>query len=62
MSCPRTASAKVFQEARRLLRPNGYLAFMDMNPKSEVHAQNAPLHPDVTQEHRTLPGWTTFTF
>lgn len=39
---PRTATVQVFQEARRLLRPNGYLAFMDMNPKSEVHAKMPP--------------------
>ncbi|NJM66960.1 MAG: class I SAM-dependent methyltransferase [Acaryochloris sp. RU_4_1] len=36
---PRTATQKIFTEARRLLRPQGHLAMMDMNPDSEVHRQ-----------------------
>ena len=36
---PQTATKQVFQEARRLLRPGGYLAIMDMNPQSEVYAK-----------------------
>ncbi|NJK41249.1 MAG: methyltransferase domain-containing protein [Acaryochloridaceae cyanobacterium SU_2_1] len=34
---PRTATQQIFAEARRLLRPQGHLAVMDMNPESEVH-------------------------
>lgn len=39
---PQTAAIATFQEARRLLRPGGYLAIMDMNPKSETHAKMPP--------------------
>jgi len=39
---PRTATMQLLGEAKRLLRPSGYLAIMDMNPKSEVHAQMPP--------------------
>lgn len=39
---PRTAAIEVFREARRLLRPGGHFALMDMNPKSEVHAKMPP--------------------
>lgn len=39
---PQSATRKIFQEARRLLRPNGYLAIMDMNPKSEAFAKMPP--------------------
>jgi ubiquinone/menaquinone biosynthesis C-methylase UbiE len=39
---PQSASRQIFQEARRLLRPGGYLAIMDMNPKSEVYAKMPP--------------------
>lgn len=39
---PRTATEEIFREARRLLRPGGYLAMMDMNPHSEVHAKMPP--------------------
>ncbi len=39
---PRTATMQIFREARRLLRPSGHLAVMDMNPKSEVHAKMPP--------------------
>lgn len=34
---PQSATQQIFHEARRLLRPGGYLAIMDMNPKSEVY-------------------------
>lgn len=39
---PQKASRQIFQEARRLLRPRGHLAIMDMNPKSEVYAKMPP--------------------
>lgn len=39
---PQTATRKIFREARRLLRPNGNIAIMDMNPKSEVYATMKP--------------------
>ncbi|ADI65323.1 class I SAM-dependent methyltransferase [Trichormus azollae] len=34
---PQLATRKIFAEARRVLRPGGHLAIMDMNPKSEVY-------------------------
>lgn len=39
---PQSAAIAIFQEARRLLRPGGYLAIMDMNPQSEVYAKMPP--------------------
>ncbi len=39
---PQFATRKIFREARRLLRLNGSIAIMDMNPKSEVYATMAP--------------------
>jgi ubiquinone/menaquinone biosynthesis C-methylase UbiE len=39
---PQTATRKILSEAHRLLRPNGYLGIMDMNPKSQVYAQMPP--------------------
>jgi ubiquinone/menaquinone biosynthesis C-methylase UbiE len=39
---PQTAAIAILHEARRLLRPGGHLAIMDMNPKSEVYAQMPP--------------------
>ncbi|NJL36769.1 MAG: class I SAM-dependent methyltransferase [Leptolyngbyaceae cyanobacterium RM2_2_4] len=39
---PRTAAVQIFREARRLLRPGGYLTIMDMNPKSDVHSKMPP--------------------
>ncbi len=36
---PQTATREIFREARRLLRPNGHIAIMDMNPQSEVYAR-----------------------
>jgi len=39
---PQVATLKIFREARRLLRPNGHIAIMDMNPKSEVYAKMPP--------------------
>ncbi|NJP09481.1 MAG: class I SAM-dependent methyltransferase [Leptolyngbyaceae cyanobacterium RU_5_1] len=39
---PQSAAIAVLQEARRLLRPAGHLALMDMNPKSEIYAKMPP--------------------
>jgi SAM-dependent methyltransferase len=39
---PQSAAIAILQEARRLLRPGGHLALMDMNPQSEVFAQMPP--------------------
>ncbi|OZH55326.1 methyltransferase type 11 [Hydrocoleum sp. CS-953] len=39
---PQFATRKIFREVRRLLRSNGSIAIMDMNPKSEVYATMAP--------------------
>jgi len=39
---PQAASRQILGEARRLLRPGGYLTLMDMNPKSEVYAKMPP--------------------
>ncbi|NER37005.1 MAG: class I SAM-dependent methyltransferase [Oscillatoria sp. SIO1A7] len=36
---PQAASRQIFREARRLLRPKGHLAIMDMNPQSELFAK-----------------------
>ena len=35
---PQTAAQEILREARRLLRPGGYLTVMDMNPQSQVYA------------------------
>lgn len=39
---PQTAAKQIIQEARRLLRPQGHLAIMDMNPKSEIFTKMPP--------------------
>ena len=39
---PRTAAIAILQEAKRLLRPGGHLAIMDMNPQSEIYAKMPP--------------------
>jgi ubiquinone/menaquinone biosynthesis C-methylase UbiE len=39
---PQKAAKQIFREARRLLRPGGYLTIMDMNPKSEIYAKMPP--------------------
>jgi ubiquinone/menaquinone biosynthesis C-methylase UbiE len=36
---PQTAARAVLREARRLLKPGGHVAIMDMNPQSEVYRQ-----------------------
>ena len=39
---PSTAAQAIITEARRLLRPGGYLAIMDMNPQSEIFLKMPP--------------------
>lgn len=39
---PQTATRQIFREAKRLLRPNGHLAIMDMNPQSEIYGKMPP--------------------
>lgn len=39
---PQSAAIEIMREARRLLRPGGHLAIMDMNPHSEIYAQMPP--------------------
>jgi ubiquinone/menaquinone biosynthesis C-methylase UbiE len=39
---PSTAAQAIITEARRLLRPGGYLTIMDMNPQSQVFSKMPP--------------------
>jgi ubiquinone/menaquinone biosynthesis C-methylase UbiE len=39
---PQDATRQILKEVRRLLRPGGHLAIMDMNPKSEIYAKMPP--------------------
>ncbi|MBW4670593.1 MAG: class I SAM-dependent methyltransferase [Cyanomargarita calcarea GSE-NOS-MK-12-04C] len=39
---PQFATRQIFAEARRLLRPGGYLTIMDMNPQSEIYKKMPP--------------------
>jgi ubiquinone/menaquinone biosynthesis C-methylase UbiE len=39
---PQTATRQIFAEAKRLLKPGGQIAIMDMNPASEIYSQMAP--------------------
>lgn len=39
---PQKAAREILREARRLLRPGGYLTIMDMNPKSEIYVKMPP--------------------
>ena len=39
---PQTAAVDILKEARRLLRPGGHFALMDMNPQSEIYAKMPP--------------------
>lgn len=39
---PQAATLQIFQEARRLLKPGGHIAIMDMNPASEIYGQMPP--------------------
>ena len=39
---PRTATLEILREARRLLRPGGYFAMMDSNPKAERYVKMPP--------------------
>jgi ubiquinone/menaquinone biosynthesis C-methylase UbiE len=39
---PQTATREIFAEAKRLLKPGGHIAIMDMNPDSEIYSQMAP--------------------
>lgn len=39
---PQTAAKNILREARRLLRPGGYLTIMEMNPQAEAYAKMPP--------------------
>jgi ubiquinone/menaquinone biosynthesis C-methylase UbiE len=39
---PQSATQSILREVRRLVKPNGYLAIMDMNPASEIFRQLPP--------------------
>lgn len=39
---PQSAAIAILQEARRLLRPGGHFALMDMNPQSEIYTKMPP--------------------
>ncbi|MDJ0636008.1 MAG: class I SAM-dependent methyltransferase [Xenococcaceae cyanobacterium MO_188.B29] len=39
---PQAAAKEIFLEARRLLRPGGYFAIMDMNPRSPIYQTMPP--------------------
>jgi ubiquinone/menaquinone biosynthesis C-methylase UbiE len=39
---PQIAAKAIITEARRLLRPGGYLTIMDMNPESEIYQKMPP--------------------
>ncbi len=39
---PQTATREIFAEAKRLLKPGGHIAIMDMNPASDIYTQMAP--------------------
>lgn len=39
---PQAAAIAIFKEAKRLLKPNGYFAMMDMNPQAEVYRTMKP--------------------
>jgi ubiquinone/menaquinone biosynthesis C-methylase UbiE len=39
---PQSATMQIFREVRRVLRPGGCLAIMDMNPQSEIYTKMPP--------------------
>ncbi|OKH39139.1 SAM-dependent methyltransferase [[Phormidium ambiguum] IAM M-71] len=39
---PQSATKAIFREAKRLLRPNGHIAIMDMNPQSSAYVKMPP--------------------
>ncbi len=39
---PQEATRQILREIRRILRPNGYFAMMDMNPYSDIYAKMPP--------------------
>ncbi|AHJ27241.1 class I SAM-dependent methyltransferase [Nodularia spumigena CS-584] len=39
---PQSATRQIFAEMRRVLRPGGHLAIMDMNPRSEIYQKMPP--------------------
>jgi ubiquinone/menaquinone biosynthesis C-methylase UbiE len=39
---PQSATRQIFAEVRRVLRPGGYIAIMDMNPQSQAYKKMPP--------------------
>ncbi|MFB2878163.1 class I SAM-dependent methyltransferase [Floridanema aerugineum] len=39
---PQSATKEIFREAKRLLRPNGHITIMDMNPQSSAYKKMPP--------------------
>ncbi len=39
---PQSASRQILREIRRILRPNGHFAMMDMNPQSDIYRKMPP--------------------
>jgi ubiquinone/menaquinone biosynthesis C-methylase UbiE len=39
---PQSAMRQIFREVRRILKPNGHIAIMDMNPQSSIYGEMPP--------------------